>query len=56
MKVNVYLKDMDNFASMNEVYEKVGTCVIKGLRLISPIATSNPKTRKDLHPSSQIAK
>jgi enamine deaminase RidA (YjgF/YER057c/UK114 family) len=24
VKVNVYLKDMDNFAKMNEVYEKVG--------------------------------
>lgn len=23
VKVNVYLKDMDNFASMNEVYEKL---------------------------------
>lgn len=23
MKVNVYLKDMDNFVAMNEVYEKV---------------------------------
>lgn len=23
VKVNVYLKDMDNFSSMNEVYEKV---------------------------------
>jgi len=22
VKVNVYLKDMDNFAAMNEVYEK----------------------------------
>ena len=23
VKVNVYLKDMDNFSAMNEVYEKV---------------------------------
>ena len=23
VKVNVYLKDMDNFLAMNEVYEKV---------------------------------
>ena len=29
MKVNVYLKDMDNFVAMNEVYEQVRDCFFR---------------------------
>lgn len=45
VKVNVYLKDMDNFSDMNEVYEKVRMekppskkVTISALKTVNPIS------------------
>lgn len=53
VKVNVYLKNMDDFAGMNQVYERVSGCGSRPCRMRltqSLIATSNTKTSEDLHP------
>lgn len=54
VKVNVYLKDMDNFSDMNEVYEKVRMEMVPQKKVtISPLKIVDPisETRKNLHSS-----
>lgn len=58
MKVNVYLKNMDDFAAMNEVYEKVLSLSL-GHRWYTgsqSTAASQPETCTNLHSSGQASK
>ncbi|KAG8742206.1 hypothetical protein FRC10_001902 [Ceratobasidium sp. 414] len=60
VKVNVYLKNMDDFAAMNEVYSKAS--IFLGIRqtddlpvVITRSAPSQSQTGPDLHSGSQAA-
>lgn len=53
VKVNVYLKNMDDFAAMNEVYEQVGSehYYISKCETESCIDAPQPQTCENLHSS-----
>lgn len=58
VKVNVYLKNMDDFAAMNDIYEKVGVCAV--LYRAPPltgahIAPAGAEAGENLHSSGQVA-
>jgi enamine deaminase RidA (YjgF/YER057c/UK114 family) len=52
VKVNIYLKNMDDYAAMNKVYERVNSCDSRTCRKrahTTLTATSESEASEDLH-------